>query len=414
MPKFTYKAKKGPKDVVEGVIEAQNREDAAEKLTQMGLFPIRVSKQASVKEPSGKKASLESKPSGQKQLSLFKKVGAKELTVFLEQLSSLIRSKVPLLEAVSVLYEQTDNLYLKEISSYIQNEIKEGATLSESLRKYPNVFPVLYVNMIDSGEVGGVLEQALMRVVELRNKEEEVKSKVVSALAYPIFIVIVGIITVFVLLAFVIPRITVMFSEMGQSLPFVTRVLIAVSTAIKKYWLWAVAGIAALAFTFKRRGVTRKEKIVIDKIKLGLPLFGDFLKKTILARFARTLSTLLANGIPLFQAIDITVPVMNNEVFRMELEKVRQDIVEGGSLANSLKMSEWFPRFASNIIAVGEKGGRLKEALAEVAGFYERDIDATTKTMASLIEPAIILVMGLLVGFIVMAMILPIVQMNVG
>jgi len=411
MARFIYKAKKGPAEIVEGVIEAPNQDAAIDKISEMGCVPIRVTQET---QEVSKKAPDAGKVKVSRRLGLFKKIGSKELTVFLEQLSSLVRSKVPLLEAISILYEQTENLFLKEIISHIQNEIREGATLSQSLRSYPRVFPLLYINMIDSGEVGGVLEQTLMRIVELRSKDEEIKNKVLSALAYPVFIVFVGIITVFVLLTFVIPRMAVMFEDMGQVLPLSTRLLIYFSNKVKKYWLYAAAVLAGLGFMLRKRGISRAEKVIIDRFKLKMPLIGNFLKKTILARFARTLGTLLTNGIPLFQAIDITIPIVNNEIFRMELERVRQEIVEGGSLANSMKKSEWFPRFMSNIIAVGEKGGRLTEALSEVAGFYERDIDTATKTMASLIEPVIILVMGLAVGFIVMAMILPIFQMNVG
>ncbi|UCB57603.1 MAG: type II secretion system F family protein [Candidatus Omnitrophota bacterium] len=412
MAKFYYEAKRGPKELITGTVEAESQEAVVEKLNQMGYVPIRI-------KPADKgsfKIKLTQKaPQKRGTVSgLFKKVRAREVTILTEQLASLVKSRVPLLEAMGVLVEQTENAQLKDVLSNIRKEIRDGRTLSQSLKKYPQIFPPLYINMIESGEAGGVLEQTLSRLSEFRNREEDLRAKVTSALAYPVFIILVGIATVFILLTFVIPRMASLFGDFGQALPLPTKLLLSVSSQIKRYWYLLLALIAIAIIMFKRSGVREKEKEALDRFKLKLPLLGEFLKKTALARFCRTFGLLLGSGIPVFQAVRITIPTLDNEVFKLELEAVRKNIVSGMSLEQSIKKSTWFPRFMANMLAVGEKGGNLEEALLEVASFYEREVDKMTKILTSLLEPAIILIMGLLVGFIVFAMLLPIFQINIG
>ncbi|MBN3038726.1 MAG: type II secretion system F family protein [Candidatus Omnitrophica bacterium] len=414
MPKFSYEAKKGPKEVVSGTIEAPNQNAAVDKLTHMGYVPIRVFPEhaAPVKEkiPS-RPTHRTAHPEGTVSI----KVRARDITIFTEQLASLVKSRVPLLEAMKILHDQTDNINLKKIIDDIRKQIKDGKTLTQSLSKYPKVFPTLYVNMVNSGETGGILEKTLLRLADFRNKEEEVRAKIGSALAYPAFIILVGIGTIFVLLGFVIPRMATLFTEIGQSLPLPTKILLDISENVKSNWYWGLLVIVLVVVVLKRSNQEgKKEKEVIDRLKLKIPLVGGFIKESIIARFSRTLSLLIANGIPLFQAIKITIPTIENEIFKTELEQVHKGIVDGMSLEQSMKRSKWFPGFMSNMLAVGERGGSLEEALQEVATFYERNVDKTTTMMTSLIEPAIILVMGLVVGFIVFAMLLPIFQINLG
>ncbi len=414
MSTFNYEAKKGPKEVVKGTVEADSKESAVDKIGQMGYVPISIAPAASetpVRKPSDKE---DSSPKGQKQPVLPGKVKGKDLTIFIEQLSSLIKSKVPILEAIEVLHEQIDSPALKTIIVDIQKEVRDGNTLSYALNKYPKVFPVFYVNMIESGEAGGVLENTLIRLADFRNKEEEFRNKVVSALAYPAFIMVVGACTILALFVFVIPKMVSLFSDMGQAMPLPTRLLLSLSNLIRNYWYWiAIAG-ASVIFFIKRSGRNKSEKIIIDRFKLKAPLAGDFIKKTLIARFCRTFSLLLVNGIPILQAIKITIPTVDNELFKLELEKVHKNIIDGMSLEQSMKKSDWFPRFMTNMLAVGEKGGNLEEALLDIANFYEREIDKATKVITSLLEPAIILVTGIIVGFIVFAMLLPIFQLNFG
>ncbi len=404
MARFIYKAKKGPKEIIEGTVEAGTKDGAIDKLSQMGYVPVQIKE---YKEAAAQKVSKQVPHSR-----LFSRIRPRDLTIITSQLASLIKSKVTLWEATRILSEQTENPHLKKIVFHIQEEIKDGATLSQALTRYPDIFPPLYVNMIRSGESGGILEESLTSLANFRAEEEVIKAKISSALAYPIFIVIVGIITVFVLLIFAIPRLISLFNEIGQTLPLPTRLLISLSEQIRLHWYWLI--IIAIFFIVIGRGVIKRKKLAVDKLKLRLPLLGALIKKTELARFCRTFRVLLSNGIPVFQAVEIAPLTLSNEIFKMELANVRRDIVEGLQLGESLKKRNLFPRYMTNMLAVGEKGGNLERALAEVASFYEREVDRITRMVTSLLEPVIILIMGLVVGFIVFAMLLPIFQINIG
>jgi len=414
MMKFSYEVKKGPTELVKGIIEAESQSAAVDKLSRMGYIPIRVI--PAKEKPSPKGASpakgtlhIAGQVSG---LGLSGKISSKDLTIFTEQLASLLKSRVPLFEAMSFLYEQTENANLKKIISQSIDEIRDGKTLSQSLSRYPKVFHPLYVNMIESGEKGGVLEKTLLRLSEFRNRQEEIRAKVVSALVYPAFMLIVGILSMFVLLTFVIPRMASLFSEVGQTLPLPTRILLSLSSWFRDYWYLGPAIIILIVFIFNK--IKEKKKGTLDKFKLKFPLLGNFIKKSAIARFARTLALLLASGIPLFQALAITIPTIENEIIKSDLESVHKGIIDGAPFEQSMKGSLWFPRFMTNMLAVGERGGNLEEALLEIAVFYERETNRAIKVITSLLEPAIILVMGLVIGFIVFAMLLPIFQINLG
>jgi general secretion pathway protein F len=413
MPIFIYKAKKGPQEIIEGAVEAESKEAAVSKIEQMGYVPIRLSlKEESLKAAVGKIADVKDACPGQ--AGWFDRVSAHDLNVFTEQLATLVKSKVPLFEAINILVSQTESIKFKQIVTSISSDLKDGRTLSEALSKYPQVFPLLYVNMVRSGESGGVLDETLTRLAKFREEQEEIKANISSALAYPIFIIIVGLLTVIILLTFGIPRLVSMFSEAKQSLPLPTRILISISNAIRNFWYWGVMLIALLISMSRQKQVSKKKKIILDKMKLRLPLLGNFSKKAMLAEFTRTFALLLANGVPVLEAIQISIPTINNEVFKLELESVHGDLIVGTPLSQSMKKSSWFPPFLTNMIAVGERGGNLQEVLLEVAVFYEREVRKINKIMTSLLEPAIILVMGLIVGFIVMAMLMPIFEINMG
>jgi type IV pilus assembly protein PilC len=408
MPIFHYKAKKGPQDIIESTVEAKTKQEAISKISRMGYVPVRVHSSQEAPDKAGR-------PSKQKTgIRLFGKVKSRDITIFMEQLASLVRSKISIFEAINILATQTDSPELKKIIASISAELKDGRTLSSSLSKYPHVFPQLFVNMVNAGESGGVLEETLNRLSQFRQEEEELRAKVSSALAYPFFIMAVGVLTIFLLLTFGVPRLTFLFSDMGQALPLPTQILISISNGIRQYWYWGLAIIIFLIFFIKQQGIIRKNQLALDSFKLKMPLLGGFLKEVMLARFSRTFATLLANGIPVFQALAIVIPSLGNEVFKKELENIRTDVISGASFAESMKKSPWFPSFITNMIAISEKSGDLESGLSEIAGFYEREVNKTMKIMTSLLEPVIILVMGLVVAFIVMAMILPIFEISVG
>jgi len=408
MPIFVYQAKKGPQEIIDGIVEAATKEAAVNKIEQMGYVPIRLSLKEGHSVGNARKP-LENKGPA---LNFFERVSAGDLNVFTDQLATLVKSKVPLFEAINILSSQTESQKLKQIIIAISGQLKDGMTLSEALSKYPRVFPLLYVNMVHSGESGGVLDETLNRLAKFREEQEEVRANISSALAYPIFITIVSLITIIILLTFGIPRLASMFTENNQSLPLPTKILISISSGIRSYWYLGVIFIGAAIFALRQKQLIEKRKAAFDKFILKLPLIGNFSKKAMLAEFTRTFALLLANGVPVLDALHITVPTINNEIFRKELENVHSDIIVGTPLSQSMKKSSWFPPFLINMIAVGERGGNLQEVLLEVAVFYEREVRKINKIMTSLLEPAIILVMGLIVGFIVIAMLLPIFEIN--
>ncbi len=403
MPRFIYKAKKGPGKIIEGTIDAETRDKAISQLIGKGYVPIQV------KEETKGRSKTKNPHSSFKFSSRIRPI---DVTLFTQQLTSLVRSKVSLLESIGILLRQTENKHMKDILSDVYAELKDGKSLSDSLNKYPKVFSPLYINMVRAGEFGGVLENSLIRLDKFREEEEEMRSTVTSALAYPIFIVIVGIITIIVLITFAVPRLTVLFEESQQALPFVTKVMISIGTKMKNYWYWLVIILSGMFFMFKRRGISDKEKIVLDKLRLKIPVFGVMIKKASLARFARSFGVLLGASIPVIQAIRIAILTLDNQIFKRALEKVEKSIVDGAPLAKSIESSSYFPPFMVNMIAVGEKGGNLEGVLLEVAHSYEREVRKMIKIITSLLEPAIILVMGLIVGFIVFAMLLPIFEIN--
>lgn len=407
MAVFYYKAKKGPEDIIESTLEAKTREEAISKISKMGYVPVQVtSGQAPKAKDRGLKPGLKDGFLG--------RVKSQDITLFVEQLASLVRSKIPVFEAVNILAVQTDNPKLKKVIMAVFSELKDGKTLSEALSRHSQIFSPLFINMIRSGETGGVLEETLNRLSHFRQEEEDLKAKVTASLVYPAFILVVGLATIFLLLTFGVPRLTVLFIEMDQALPLPTQILISVSETIRKYWYWAGLFILVFIGIIKEKGIIKKNKPLIDNFKLRLPLFGQFLKDAMLARFSRTFATLLANGIPVHKALAVTIPAVENESFRKELEVVKEEVLAGSSFAKSMKKCRWFPFFVTNMIAVSEKRGDLEGGLAEVANFYERQVSKMMKVMTSLFEPVIILVMGLMVAFIVLAMLLPVFDIGIG
>ena len=396
MARFIYKAKDGIKTLT-GEIEAETESSAITKVEKMGYLPIKVEPKTNHRPP----ATIH-----------YKRVSSKDINTFTRQLASLIKSKVQLVKALEILSRESQNVKLKEIIADLRDEVKEGKQFSEALAKYPKYFSRVYINMIASGEKGGVLENILLRLVDFADKEEEMKAKIRAALAYPLLMLVMGIITVFVMITFVMPKLIKLFSDMGQSLPLPTRVLIQVSDFARGYWYWVVLFIILLISTFKKLHLIEKRKIPLERIKLRLPLLGRYILMRETARFCRTLGLLINNGIPIRNAIEATVPTLGNRALEQDLRIVSKDLASGISVAKSLAKIPFLPGFVISLIGVGEEAGRLDEALLEVAASYEKQLDEQMKVMSSLIEPLLILTIGLVVGFIVVSMLLPIFQIS--
>jgi type II secretory pathway component PulF len=408
---FKYRAKKGP-DIIEGTIEAQSEKEALERLGQSGILPIRIELKdeppaclAGRQAPGVRQKHLPAKTTG--------RIRAKEITLFSRELASLLKSGVAILKSLNIISEQSENHSLKKVLSHIHSSVKDGATFSSSLTRYPGVFPPLYIAMVRAGEDGGALPQALLRITEYRAKQEEALSRFRMALAYPALMAVVGIGTIVFMFVFVMPRLMGMYTNLGQDLPLPTRMLISISTGLKQNGLWGLLGLSIAIIIINRQLKTRAGRLSWSIFTLRLPLLGKFILKAELARFSRTLELLIKNGITILRAIDISIPVLDNEVLKNQLKESYKSLEQGGSFGRSLKNSKFFPAFMSNLIIVGEESGKLYESLSEVADSYERDTDEAMKIMSSLLEPLMILGMGLIVGFMVIAMLLPIFELNV-
>jgi type II secretory pathway component PulF len=400
MPYFKYRAKISADEIIEEKIEAQNRDEAIEKISAMGYFPVHVEEDSTKEKYAPPRVS-----SG--------KIKSSEVTIFTRQLATLIRSGIPILNALNIISEQFSNPAFKVLINRVHDEIKNGSNLSNVLTEYPRLFSPIYIALVHAGETTGNLPTVLSKITDYRRKQEELLSRVRAALAYPIFMAVVGIATVVFMLTFVMPKLMGIFVSMGQSLPLPTQILIAISLGIRKYWFPFLLAITLLYFLLRQHTKTKIGKITLSMFKLKFPVLGALILKTEIARFCGTLELLIKTGIPILQAIEVSVPILGNEIVKQQLLLSRKELEQGGSFGKSLKNSKLFPVFVSNLIIVGEESGKLDDALSEVAGAYEADIDESIKVMTSLLEPAMILVMGLIVGFIVISMLLPLFQINI-
>jgi len=398
MPRYIYSAKTQPDKITQSTIEAESEQDAVNKLTEMGYFPISVESEV---------ISLD------KQKSLaFKKIPSRDLVMFTRQLSSLIESGVNIINSLTIISNQTNNKYLKAILNDITSQVKDGKSLLESFSSHPKLFSPLYSAMIQTGESSGRLNETLRRLAEYLEKEQEFKDSLRAALVYPIFICFVGIGTVLVLLMFVIPRLVTMFEDMGQVLPLPTRILIDTSHFLRN-WSWIILVVIILAVFFLRRLYENpRGRLSFDTFKLKLAVFGEIILKTEISRLMRTLSLLISSSVPITSALETSESILQNQILKAEVERFKEQIKNGYSFSSSLKESKFFPEFVSNIIVIGEETGVLDKSLMRIADDYEREVDRTLKNLTRLLEPVIILVMGLIVGFIVLSMLLPIFQIN--
>ena len=406
MPRFVYKAKKGPHELIDGTIEADNVESAVDKIIKLGYSPVDIFLE-SVKKTSSAPAVKVSLP-----VINFNRVSLADINIFTRQAADLVDAGVPLLLVLGTVFNQTANPSLKEIVDKIRQFIQDGGTFSEGLAQYPHLFSALYISMVRSGELSGGLSIVLNRLAEFTEKDQETRTKVQTSLIYPLLMMGVGALTIFVLLTFVIPRLTTMFDDLSQSLPLPTMILIVVSGFFARFWWIVVLAAAATAFFLRKFFSSSEGRLWLDSKKLRLPFLGNFVKDVEIGRFARTLATLLEGGVVIVSALKAALGVLDNEVFKKDVEMMSEEVARGSSLSAVLKKSQHFPEDAINIIAIGEESGRLEQALYKLADAYERQSDRTIKVFTSLLEPILIVVMGSIVGFIVIAMLLPIFKMN--
>ncbi|MFC1666921.1 type II secretion system F family protein [Candidatus Omnitrophota bacterium] len=401
---YKYRAKKSSGEIVKGRIEARDEKEAIEKLSQMQCLPMHIEEELEAKQFSSDSLT---RPGSRG------RIRSHQITIFSRQLASLLKSGVPILKAISIISEQSESQNLKDILRDIYNAVKHGSAFSSSLSQYPRAFSFLYIAMIHAGENSGALPEALLRIADYRERQEEMFSRFRMVLVYPALMSVVGLATVIFMFTFVMPRLIEIFVNMGQDLPLPTQILISISHGLRRWWYWIILILVFIILIIKREMNTKAGRLSLSLFKLHMPIFGGFTLKAELSRFNRTLELLLKNGIPILKAISIAIPVLENEIIKNQLTKSAKELQQGSSFGKSLKDSTVIPLFMSNLIIVGEESGRLEEALGEVARTYERDVDGTIKVMSNLLEPLIILVMGLIVGFIVIAMLLPVFEINV-
>lgn len=335
-----------------------------------------------------------------------------DVAVMTRQLATLVRAGIPLVESISALVEQTEKESLIKVLSAIREDLREGTAFNKALSQHPKVFPSLYINMVAAGEASGTLEQVLERLADFMEDQARLRGKVSSALAYPVLMTIIAGALVGVLMVAVVPKVTSIYANLGQELPWYTQLLIFVSSNLASYWWLLLSLIAGVVYAFRRWVSTTEGRLKWDHLLLRLPLFGRLNLLVAVARFARTLSTLLASGVPLLTAMEIVKNVLENRFLENIVKTATSSIREGESIADPLKRSGQFPPMVTHMIAVGEKTGQLEQMLENVSKAYEADVETKVTTLTSLLEPLVIVIMGGMVGFIAMAILMPLVQMN--
>ncbi len=387
------------------VIESDSQKGARLAAKAKGLTPISVetADAATLKKSEGLAGQLTSSLSG---------IKSAELANMTRQLAVLLKAHVPVVESLSALVEQIENPKLKTMLGTIRQSVKEGRGLADGFAQFPKIFNKVYINMVKAGESSGRLDVVLLRLADFGEAQEKLKSKVIGALTYPIIMIVVGFVAMGVILIKVIPTVTQIFIDMDQVLPTPTRILIAISEFAQNYFFHILIGGLVIGILIERYIATPHGRLKKDQILLGVKVLGQLMRGLAVARFARTLGTLLASGVPMLTALTITRNVVSNAVFEEVIDEAGKAVGEGRSLAFSLKQSRQFPPIVIHMVGVGEKTGELEGMLANVADNYENQVDQTLNNLTSILQPVIMLVMAVVVGFIVMSVLLPILEMN--
>ncbi len=403
MPQFRYDVKKAPGELSSGVIDAESRRAAVSRLRDMGYFPIRIEPyEGGDREESIKRT--------------FHRVRLKERNVFFRQLANLTEAGMPIVRALSTIIDQTENVKLAQVVGELRDDVQKGSSLAEAMERRPKYFPAVYCNLIRAGESGGMLDDVLWRLVEFGEQEEDVRGKAVSAMIYPAFLLIVGSVAIFILMSFVFPKFITIFEDFNATLPLPTRIVMGVCDFMGHFW-WAVLvcliGLIAALVAYRR---TERGRKTIDLAALRFPVLGGVVQRYEMSIFARTLGTLLDNGVPVLTALQITADTISNTVIAEEVRSIHARVTEGDSISDSLGQCGHFPPMVVNMFAIGEETGRVGAITRRVADAYDTEVDRAVKAMAALFEPVLIVIMGVVIGFLVIAMLLPMLTLsaNVG
>jgi type II secretion system protein F len=400
MAEYLYKAATLGGQVVEGSMEGKNEKAIVQSLHQLGYIPVRI-------------VSAQEKGAALRGPSFFRqRVGVKNLLIFTQELSTLISAGLPIDRSLQILGSLTENRRLREVVLDILKRIEGGNSLAEALENHPQIFSKLYINMVKAGESGGFLETILSRLAKYLQSTKEIREYLVSVMIYPLILTLVSGVSITVLVTFVIPRFARIFTDMKQAIPLPTQIMLSISQSVKDYW-WVGLGIIALVYLgLKVYTQNEDRKWRWDLFKLRWIAVGNLIKKVEIARFSRTLGTLLQSGVPILPALNLVREISQNLAISRAITHIHDRLREGKGISKSLRETDVFPPLAVHMIEVGEETGRLDEMLAKVAETYEENVQTSVKRFVSLLEPLIILVMGLIVGFIVISMLLAIFSIN--
>lgn len=408
MSEFIYKASDRTGKVIEGSIDAGDESAVIAKLRGMGFIPIRI-EHASAGKGLSRSLSFNLKLAVP---TPFSKVSSKDLLAFTQELSTLIKSSLPLDRGLSVVAEITDNEHLKTVTQELLKDVRGGKAFSEALAKHPRVFNRLYVNMVKAGEAGGVMDVVLERMVDFLERSQELKSTVINAMIYPLVLISVMSIVISVMLMFVIPRFVTIFEMMGQKIPLPTQILLTTSMILKSYW-WLIIGVLGGGYVaFQNYTSTEKGRLNWDGFKLKLGVLRTLILKIEVARFTRTLGTLITSGVPLLQSLAIVKEIIGNIVIANSVATIQKAVKEGKGVSLPMRSLGLFPPLAMHMIRVGEETGRMEEMLIKVADTYDKEVQNSVKRFISFLEPALILIMSLVVGLIVLSIVWAIFSIN--
>ena len=407
MPLYEYKGLNNFGKPVKGVKEAPTKNALREALMKTGVYLSEATEKSGAKADAIKKSSVGN-------IKIGDSVSKQDIKDFTSQFCTLQKAAIPLTECLTALADQAEKETLKTALTDIKSKVSEGSSLADAMAGYPKLFDTLYISMIRAGESSGSLDIVLERLTGFLESQLRLKSRIISAMVYPIIMIVIGVLLMIVLLVFVIPRVTKLFDQQRKELPGITRLLLTITDIVNNYWWLIIIAVIGIVFAFKAWVATPAGKLKWDTILLKIPIFGGIIRLVSISRFSKTLATLLASGVPLLKAMEIVKSILGNEVLAKVVENAHESIREGETLAAPLKRSGEFPPLMTHMISVGERAGRLEDMLNSVADTYEEQVSVKVDALTSLLEPMMIVVMGGTIGFVVIAILLPIMQLSDG
>lgn len=390
MKKFKYKAMKNDGTKTSGEYEANSREDVMEMITSNGYYPLKV-------EEVMESATINIK----------RKIKVKEISIFCRQMYTMLDAGVPLINSLNLMSTQVTNKHLVEIVKVLEEDVRKGEMLSNSMRKFPEAFPTLLTSMVESGEASGNLDEMFLRMSTHFEKENKINNKVRAAMIYPAILAIVGVAALIVVMVFVMPTFVSLFDSSGAELPAATRFLIGLSNFMANHFIIVLGILIAVIVAIVIYSKTESGIYFFAKLKISFPLIKDLNRKMIVSRFTRTLSTLLASGVSLVESLPIVSAVLDNVIAEDEVLKIRERVVKGEGLSTPIEECELFPPMLSSMVRIGEESGSLDDMLNKTADFYDEEVEQAIQTLTSMLEPIMIIIMGLVIGFMVIALMLP-------